>query len=65
METNPDTGRFKVSKLVPGASVDSVMTETGFEPEVSGTIDKVKAPTADELRILREECDPNGLYFKS
>jgi hypothetical protein len=41
------------------------MTETGFEPEVADTIDEVTAPAADELRILREECDPNGLYFKS
>ena len=64
METNQDTGRFKISKLVPGASVDSVMAETGFEPDVSDTVDEVKAPTADELHILREECDPNGLYFK-
>ncbi len=64
METNPDTGRFKISKLVPGASVDTVMAETGFEPDVSDTVDEVKVPTAEELRILREECDPKGLYFK-
>lgn len=64
METNPNSGRFKISKLVSGVSVDSVMTETGFEPEVSATIDEVKTPTVDELRILREECDPNGIYFK-
>ena len=63
METNPDTGRFKISKLLPGASVDTVMAETGFEPDVADTVDEVKTPTADDLRILREECDPNGLYF--
>ncbi len=38
--------------------------ETRFEPDVSDTVDDVKAPTADELRILREECDPKRLYFK-
>ena len=64
MEINPETGRFKISKLVPGASIDSVMAETGFEPEVPETVDEVKAPTANELRILREACDPNRLYFK-
>jgi glutaconate CoA-transferase subunit B len=64
METNRDTGRFKIRKLVPGASVDSVMTETGFDPEVPDTIEEVKPPSADELWILREKCDPNRLYFK-
>ena len=64
METNRNTGRFQISKLTPGVSVDTVMAETGFQPDVSDTIEEVKAPTSKELRILREEVDPNGLYFK-
>ena len=64
METNRNTGRFQISKLTPGVSVDAVMAETGFQPDVAEKIEEVKAPTSKELRILREEVDPNGLYFK-
>ena len=64
METNLNTGRFQISKLTQGVSIDAVMAETGFQPDVAEKIEEVKAPTSKELRILREEVDPNGLYFK-
>lgn len=64
MESNPDTGRFQISKLLPGVAVEDVMAETGFQPDVAEKIQEVEAPSETELRVLREEVDPQGLYFK-
>ena len=64
METNPATGRFQISKLMPGVSVDRVLDETGFQPEVPSGVEEVAAPTEKELRVLREEVDPYEFYLK-
>ncbi|MEN6438496.1 MAG: CoA-transferase [Syntrophobacter sp.] len=64
MEINPATGRFRISKLMPGSSVDKILAETGFRPEVPDYIEEVAPPTEFELRVLREEVDPHKLYMK-
>lgn len=64
MESSSNTGRFRISKLMPGVSVENVLDETGFRPEVPPTVEEVEAPTEKELRVLREEVDPYELYIK-
>lgn len=64
MEINLDTGRFELTKLQPGATLETVREATGFELELSHKIDEVDPPSKTELRILRDEVDPFGLYFK-
>lgn len=65
METNPATGRFRISRLMPGVSVDRVLAETGFQPEVPSRVEEVEPPTEEELRVLRDEVDPYELYIKT
>lgn len=64
METNPATGKFQIVKLLPGVSVEDVLAHTGFEPGLAQPIETVQAPSTTELRILREEVDPQGFYIK-
>jgi acyl CoA:acetate/3-ketoacid CoA transferase beta subunit len=64
METNRQTGRLRILKLMPGVSVDTVMAETGFDPEVADQIESVVTPSDKELSILREEVDPYRHYIK-
>jgi len=33
-----------------------------WEPRVTGMLAETPAPTADELRLIREELDPEGVY---
>jgi glutaconate CoA-transferase subunit B len=40
-----------------------VQSETGFELIVPDKIDHTEPPTAEELRILREEVDPLRLVL--
>ena len=64
LESNAETGMLRISKLMPEVSVDQVLEETGFRPDVSPEVEKVKRPTEKELRVLREEVDPHELYIK-
>lgn len=52
------TKRMRLKSLMPGVSVDQVVQETAFELLIPSTIAQEKEPTAEELRILREEVDP-------
>jgi glutaconate CoA-transferase subunit B len=57
-------GRLRVDKLMPGVPLEQVRRNTGFKPLVSPEVATVEPPTAKELRILREEVDPKGMYLK-
>ncbi len=51
--------RMEVESLHPGITLEQVMEETGFELLVSKNLSTTKAPTYEQLRILREEVDPH------
>lgn len=53
------TRRMQVETLHPGVSLDEVRRNTGFELLVAPTLSETAAPSAEELRILREHVDPN------
>jgi len=58
------TARMTLLATHPGVTVEQVMDNTGFDliipPEGVGINDP---PTAEELRILRQEVDPERLYI--
>ncbi|MCC6160403.1 MAG: 3-oxoacid CoA-transferase [Deltaproteobacteria bacterium] len=56
------TRRMRVIALNPGVTIDEVRANTGFELDVADTLPANDGPGEDELRILREVVDPDGLY---
>ena len=56
--------RMMLLSLNPGVTVDDVIENTGFELLMAGEITNNAPPTEEELRILRTEVDPDGLYRK-
>jgi len=56
-------GRLKVTKLMPGVTLEKVQETTEFKVQAASSITSVQAPTADELRVLREEVDPGREYL--
>jgi glutaconate CoA-transferase subunit B len=64
MSIDKEVGRLKVTKLMPGVSLEQVLGNTGFEPLVAERLEDVTPPTAEQLRILREEVDPKRAYFR-
>jgi glutaconate CoA-transferase, subunit B len=58
------TGQMRLDSLHPGATVDAVRNTIGWEPRVSDALATTPEPTAEELRIIRVELDPGGVYTK-
>ena len=45
----------------PGVSVDAVVEATGFALVVPDDVPETRAPTDEDLRLLRDVLDPDGL----
>jgi acyl CoA:acetate/3-ketoacid CoA transferase beta subunit len=56
----PDRSMRLVS-VHPGVTVDEVVASTGFELAIDARVPQTRLPTAEELALIREVIDPNGL----
>lgn len=54
-----ETKRMEVLSVHPGITPDQVRGRTGFALTFRDPLETTAAPTAEELRILREEVDPH------
>lgn len=59
---HPETLRMMLIGLNPGVTVEDVQKNTGFEVLVADELRENPPPTEEELRLLREVVDPEGLY---
>ncbi len=59
-----ETKRMKLLSVNPGVTVEDVVENTGFELLFADEIGANPPPTDEELKILREKVDPDGLYRK-
>lgn len=57
------TKAMMIESLHPGVEVDKVRSETGFELIVPDEIGVTSPPSAEELRLLRDEVDPLRLVI--
>ncbi|WP_455354334.1 CoA-transferase subunit beta [Streptomyces sp. SYSU K217416] len=51
---------MRLASLHPGVTVEEVREATGFALTVPDDVPYTREPTADELRLIREEIDPRG-----
>jgi len=58
------TGEMRLRRLHPGVAFEDVEAATGWRLERPEVVDATPPPTAEELRLLREELDPHGYYLK-
>jgi hypothetical protein len=49
---------MKLLTVHPGVTVSQVEENTGFDLIIPDRVPETAAPTADEVRIIREEVDP-------
>jgi glutaconate CoA-transferase subunit B len=59
--SNPER-EMQLSELYPGVTVAEVQAEVGWPLRLAETIKKTAAPTAEELHLIRDEVDPQGMY---
>lgn len=55
---------MRLRSVHPGVDVKDVIAATGFPLVIGHTIEETPAPTAEQLRLLREVIDPTGLGKK-
>jgi glutaconate CoA-transferase subunit B len=59
-----DGGELRLDALHPGVTLAQVREAMGWEPRVAAVLAETPPPTEDELRLIREELDPGGVYTK-
>jgi glutaconate CoA-transferase subunit B len=59
-----ESGEMRLDSLHPGATLDEVHATIAWDPRISEHLEATPAPTAEELRLVREELDPDGVYTK-
>ncbi|HSL77922.1 MAG TPA: CoA-transferase [Candidatus Limnocylindrales bacterium] len=59
-----ETGEMRLISLHQGASVDAVRSTIGWDVKVAEVLADTLPPTDEELRLIREELDPGGVYTK-
>jgi glutaconate CoA-transferase subunit B len=62
MRFDPDTGRMYLDKFYPGITPEDILSHTEFRMDVSRAT-QADPPTETELKILREDCDPQRLIL--
>ncbi|HYK52751.1 MAG TPA: CoA-transferase [Candidatus Eremiobacteraceae bacterium] len=63
LEPSPDDGELELVGIYPNATVDDVKAKVGWPLRVRADLEKYPAPTAEELRLLRDVLDPTHLYI--
>jgi glutaconate CoA-transferase subunit B len=61
---DPDSGEMELAAVHPGVEVDDVRAATGWELRVADDLQVTPDPSDEELRLIREELDPDGVYVK-
>lgn len=63
MEGDDEVGRLTLTKIMPGVTVETVLSRTGFRPLLEGEPTTVASPPAEHITLLRTDLDPAGKYF--
>jgi glutaconate CoA-transferase subunit B len=59
-----ETGELTLTALHPGCTVEQARSNTGWDLRAAPAVRATAPPTERELRLLREELDPEGIYLK-
>jgi acyl CoA:acetate/3-ketoacid CoA transferase beta subunit len=61
---DPETRRAMLLSVHPGIAPETVQENTGFPLRMPVHAPETPLPTSEELRLLREEIDPRGVYLR-
>jgi len=58
------THALSLVSLHPGVRLEELIESTGFPLHIPNDVPTTPLPTAEELRLLRQEIDPKGVHLK-
>lgn len=63
MGFDEDSGRMKLISVHPGVKLEDVIENTGFELLMDKHIPETEPPSDEDLDLLRNTIDPEGIYI--
>ena len=61
LDFEPESKAMRLRSVHPGVTVEQVQEATGFELIVPGDVLETVEPTSEQVRLLREVIDPDGM----
>jgi glutaconate CoA-transferase subunit B len=61
---DPETKEMYLASYHPGVTVAQIKENTGWDLKVAPDVHETGRPAPELIRILREECDPTGVFLK-
>ena len=62
---DPQSKKMRLESIHPNTTLEDVLDNMGFEPIIPDDIPVTVPPTAEEIRLIREEIDPEKAYAGS
>ena len=59
-----DGGEMRLDFLHPGVTLDQIRSSMAWDPQVSPSLAETPEPSDEELRLIRDELDPSGVYTR-
>jgi glutaconate CoA-transferase subunit B len=59
-----ETGEMELRSMHPGVTREQVLENTGWDLRIAPDVTTTPPPTDEELRLIREELDPEGAYTR-
>jgi glutaconate CoA-transferase subunit B len=60
---HPQSKQMQLLSIHPGNNLDDVINTMGFQPEILKPLPFTDPPSAEQLRLIREEIDPQRVYL--
>ena len=58
-----DTKRMMLLEVEPGRTPEQIQEKVSFELLISPDLKEMVSPSAEDLRLLHEGCDPDGYFL--
>ena len=62
LDFDPESKYMRLESIHPNTSLDAVIANMGFKPVIPANLPVTEPPTAEQLRLIREEIDPQKAY---
>jgi glutaconate CoA-transferase subunit B len=61
---HPESKRMQIESIHPGTTLQDVLANLSFQPVVPGHLPTTEPPTAEQVRLIRCDIDPEGMYAR-
>jgi acyl CoA:acetate/3-ketoacid CoA transferase beta subunit len=62
LDFDPESKRMRLVSIHPGTTREEVLANMNFQPVLPDYLPITEPPTAEQVRLIRHEIDPEGMY---